>query len=149
MTEAEARRYRDLDFWPPEEVLEALYEGQLRALSALKAALPALKEAALEAARRLGEGGHLVYAGAGTSGRLAVLDGVELLPTFGFSRVRFLLAGGEEAFLRAEEGAEDDVEAGLRAGRALGPGDVLVAVAASGRTPYTLGASGEPRRPGP
>ncbi|GAB5602403.1 N-acetylmuramic acid 6-phosphate etherase [Thermus sp. FJN-A] len=139
MTEVWAERYRDLDLWPPEEVLEALYEGQLRALSALKAALPLLKEAALEAARRLREGGHLVYAGAGTSGRLAVLDGVELFPTFGFSRVRFLLAGGKEAFLQAVEGAEDDLEEGLREGRGLAPGDVLVAVAASGTTPYTLG----------
>lgn len=140
MTEDVAKRYRDLDLWPPREVLEVLYEGQLRALSALKAALPALEQAALAAAGRLREGGHLVYAGAGTSGRLAVLDGVELWPTFGFSRVRFLLAGGEGAFLKAAEGAEDDLEEGLAQGRALAPEDVLVAVAASGATPFTLGA---------
>lgn len=140
MTEDVAKRYRDLDLWPPREVLEALYEGQLRALSALKAALPALEGAALAAAERLRAGGHLVYAGAGTSGRLAVLDGVELWPTFGFSRVRFLLAGGEGAFLKAVEGAEDHLEEGLAQGRALAPEDVLVAVAASGATPFTLGA---------
>ncbi len=140
MTEDVAKRYRDLDLWPPREVLEALYEGQLRALSALKAALPALEGAALAAAERLRAGGYLVYAGAGTSGRLAVLDGVELWPTFGFPRVRFLLAGGEEAFLKAVEGAEDDLQGGLAQGRALAPRDVLVAVAASGTTPFTLGA---------
>ncbi|GLV48824.1 N-acetylmuramic acid 6-phosphate etherase [Thermus sp. LT1-2-5] len=140
MTEGVARRYQDLDLWPAEEVLEALYEGQLRALAALKGALPALKGAALEAAERLRAGGTLVYTGAGTSGRLAVMDGVELWPTFGFGRVRFLLAGGEKALWEAVEGAEDDLEGGLALGRGLGPQDVLVAVAASGTTPFTLGA---------
>ncbi|WP_236682813.1 N-acetylmuramic acid 6-phosphate etherase [Thermus filiformis] len=114
-------------------------EAQFRALSALKAALPALERAALEAADRLRKGGHLVYGGAGTSGRMGVLDGVELEPTFGFSRVRFLLAGGKEALWRAVEGAEDRLEEGLALGGSLGEEDVLVAVAASGRTPFTLG----------
>lgn len=140
MTEDVARRYQDLDLWPPEEVLAALLEAQLRAVAALWPALPALKAAALAAAPRLRQGGYLVYAGAGTSGRLAVLDGVELLPTFGFARVRHLLAGGEKALLEAVEGAEDDLEGGLALGRTLGERDVLVAVAASGRTPFTLGA---------
>lgn len=139
MTEDVARRYQDLDLWPPEEVLMALLEAQLRAVAALWPALPALKKAAVEAAGRLRQGGHLVYAGAGTSGRLAVLDGVELWPTFGFSRVRYLLAGGEKALLEAVEGAEDDLEGGLALGRSLGERDVLLAVAASGRTPFTLG----------
>ncbi|WP_243095499.1 N-acetylmuramic acid 6-phosphate etherase [Thermus thalpophilus] len=139
MTERVAERYRDLDLWPPEEVLEALYEGQLRALAALKGALPALKGAALAAADRLRSGGTLVYAGAGTSGRLAAIDGAELWPTFGFGRVRLLLAGGEKALWEAVEGAEDDLEGGLRLGRGLAPEDVLVAVAASGTTPFTLG----------
>lgn len=140
MTEGVAQRYQDLDLWPAEEVLEVLFEAQLRALSALKPALPALKEGAVAAAKRLRKGGVLAYAGAGTSGRLAVLDGVELWPTFGFSRVRFLLAGGEEALLKAVEGAEDRYEEGLTQGRSLGKEDVLVAVAASGQTPFTLGA---------
>ncbi|MFN4073295.1 MAG: N-acetylmuramic acid 6-phosphate etherase [Thermus sp.] len=140
MTEDVAQRYRDLDLWPAGEVLEALFEAQLRALSALKPALPAIGEGAVAAAQRLRAGGFLAYAGAGTSGRLAVLDGVELWPTFGFSRVRFLLAGGEEALLQAVEGAEDRYEEGLAQGRSLGREDVLVAVAASGHTPFTLGA---------
>ncbi len=140
MTEQVARRYQDLDLWPAEEVLEALFEAQLRAVAAIGPALPALREGAAAAAKRLRAGGVLAYAGAGTSGRLAVLDGVELWPTFGFSRVRFLLAGGEEALLKAVEGAEDRYEEGLAQGRSLGRGDVLVAVAASGQTPFTLGA---------
>ena len=139
MTEDVAQRYQDLDLWPPEEVLMALLEAQLRAVAALWPALPALKEAAVEAAGRLRQGGHLVYAGAGTSGRLAVLDGVELWPTFGFSRVRYLLAGGEKALVEAAEGAEDDLEGGLALGQTLGEKDVLLAVAASGATPFTLG----------
>ena len=132
MTEVAAKRYQDLDLWPLEEVLEALYEAQLRALSALKGALPALKEAVLAAALRLEKGGVLAYAGAGTSGRLAVLDGVELWPTFGFAWVRFFLAGGLSALHEAQEGAEDRYEEGLAQGGELGPLDVLVAVAASG-----------------
>lgn len=139
MTEGVAQRYRDLDLWPAGEVLEALYEAQLRAVAALKEALPALEKAAGAAVEHLRAGGYLAYAGAGTSGRLAVLDGVELLPTFGFSRVRFLLAGGERAFSEAVEGAEDDLEGGLTLGRSVAPQDVLLAVAASGQTPFTLG----------
>ncbi|WP_022798051.1 N-acetylmuramic acid 6-phosphate etherase [Thermus islandicus] len=139
MTEEKAFRYQDLDRWPPREALEALYEGQLRALSALKAALPSLEAAARGAAERLRRGGYLVYAGAGTSGRLAVADGVELWPTFSFARVRFFLAGGEKGLLSSLEGAEDRAEEGYRLGAGLDPQDVLVAVAASGRTPYTLG----------
>ncbi|MDM7325469.1 MAG: N-acetylmuramic acid 6-phosphate etherase, partial [Thermus sp.] len=99
MTEAVAKRYHDIDLWPPGEVLEALLEAQLRALSSLWAALPALEGAARAAAQRLRQGGYLVYAGAGTSGRMGVMDGAELGPTFGFHRVRFLLAGGERALL--------------------------------------------------
>ncbi|MGC8904166.1 N-acetylmuramic acid 6-phosphate etherase [Thermus sp.] len=140
MTEEAAVRYRDLDLWPPREVLEALYEGQLRALAAVHRALPHLEGAAREAAERLKGGGSLAYAGAGTSGRLAAMDGVELWPTFGFSRVRFLLAGGEAGLTRAVEEAEDREEEGFRLGQGLEAEDVLVAVAASGRTPFTLGA---------
>ncbi|MEN2982273.1 MAG: N-acetylmuramic acid 6-phosphate etherase [Thermus sp.] len=139
MTEGIALRYQELDLWPPQEILEALYEGQLRALAALQGALPSLAQAGQAMAQRLQQGGYLVYAGAGTSGRLAALDGVELWPTFGFRRIRFLLAGGERALLEAVEGAEDAYEEGLSQGEGLSPLDVLVAVAASGTTPYTLG----------
>ncbi len=101
---------------------------------------------------RLRDGGRLVYAGAGTSGRLAVQDGAELAPTFGWpeERLLLLLAGGDEAMVRAVEGAEDEVEraAELIRSHAIGPKDVLIAVAASGATPFTLSCLREANRQG-
>jgi len=141
-TEAQTPRYRGLDAWPPREILEALLERQFSALAAVRAALPALEAAALAARDRLLAGGRLAYAGAGTSGRLALLDAVELFPTFGWPKERTLvfLAGGERAAFEAVEEAEDDEAAGRAAGSRLGPQDVLVGVSASGRTPFVLGA---------
>ena len=84
----------------------------MAAFGAVRNALPALARAAGAAAARLGRGGRLVYAGAGASGRLAVQDGVELHPTFGWPRERlhYLIAGGEAALVRSIEGAEDDAK---------------------------------------
>lgn len=141
-TEAVSPRYKGLDTWPSTEVLEALIERQFVALAAVRAVHGLIAQAAEAAALRLQKGGRLAYAGAGTSGRIAVQDAAELPPTFGWPQERlvYLLAGGEQALLKAVEGAEDDRLAGEEAARALGPADVLVAIAASGRTPYTLGA---------
>jgi N-acetylmuramic acid 6-phosphate etherase len=94
-------------------------------------------------AERLAGGGRLLYAGAGTSGRIAMLDAAELPPTFGIepSLVRVLMAGGERAFLAAAEGAEDDEEAAVEAvNRNVTAADALVGIAASGTTPYTVAA---------
>ncbi len=139
-TEAKSPRYKGLDAWPPREILEALLERQFLALAAVKEVLPAIEKAAIAASRRLDGGGRLAYAGAGTSGRLAVLDAVELPPTFGWPEERLLLflAGGEAAMTRAVEAAEDDRAAGEEAAKKLGEEDVLIAVSASGRTPYTV-----------
>jgi len=141
-TEEQSPRYRGLDAWPPREILEALIERQFSALAAVHRALPAIEKAALAAEERLRNGGRLAYAGAGTSGRLALLDAVELFPTFGFPKEKTLvfLAGGERAAFEAVEEAEDDEQAGFEAGSGLKAGDVLVAVSASGRTPFALGA---------
>lgn len=132
----------DLDAWPLARSLEAIVAGQERATAALRAALPALEEAAEGLASRLAQGGRLAYAGAGTSGRLALQDAAELPPTFGFDRTLVLLAGGAQAGAQAKEGAEDDTEAARDevdlAG--LGRPDVLIGIAASGETPYTLAA---------
>jgi N-acetylmuramic acid 6-phosphate etherase len=140
-TEAVDPRYRDLDGWPPHTALLALWEAQLAAVAAVGPALPALAAAATEAAERLRRGGRLVYAGAGTSGRIAAQDGAELPPTFDWPRDRLILlmAGGPAAFDGAVEDAEDD-EAAARAAiatNAVGTNDVVLGVAASGGTKFT------------
>ena len=104
------------------------------------------------AAERMAAGGRLIYLGAGTSGRLAVLDAVECLPTYTVppDRVFALLAGGPAALTSSIEDAEDDPAQGARdiAGAGVGPGDVVLGIAASGRTPYVLGGMAEARRRG-
>jgi N-acetylmuramic acid 6-phosphate etherase len=138
-------RYSGLDLWPTHDAVQAMLEAQLAAAAAVQAAGDAIAAAADAAAARLKEGkGRLVYIGAGTSGRLAVLDGVELGPTFDWSddRLVYALAGGEQALLTSVEGAEDDEGAGEELIRNSGitPSDVVIGVAASGRTPYTVAA---------
>lgn len=152
-TESRLERYRDADRWPAEESLAAMLDNQMGAFAAVRAALPRLAEAAKAAAARLGRAsGRLVYAGAGASGRLAVQDGVELHPTFGWpnERLVYLLAGGDAALTRSLEGAEDDDAAGEAAMAALHPtrDDVLVAVAASGTTAFTRAVQRAARRAG-
>ncbi len=141
-TESADERFADLDAWPPETVLEALWESQLAAIAAVQPALGPLAGACRAAALRLAEGGRIVYTGAGTSGRIAVQDGAELGPTFGWPAERVLLlpAGGAEALVRAVENAEDSSEAAADTVRihAIGARDVVLAVAASGTTPYTV-----------
>jgi N-acetylmuramic acid 6-phosphate etherase len=153
-TEAASPRFRDLETWNRGDLLVALLDGQAVSLAAVRAALPALEAAVEAASARLAASGEarLVYAGAGTSGRLAMLDGVELGPTFGwpFERLAFLLAGGSQSVARAQEGAEDDRAAANRAldDTAVGPTDVVVALAASGRTPFTCEVVAQARRRG-
>lgn len=143
-TEIVDPRFTDLDAWPPEAALAALWEGQLAAVAAVRATLPAIAAAVAASVPLLEAGGRLAYAGAGTSGRLGVQDGAELTPTFDWpaDRVVLLMAGGEAALTSAIENAEDD-GAAARAAVAhnqLGKGDVLLGIAASGATPYTLEA---------
>src|SRR5258708_13909585 len=109
-TERPSPRYSAIDLWDPAEILDSMLEGQFAAVAAVHAARPALERAAIAIEGRLRDGGRLVYAGAGTSGRLAVQDGAELMPTFSWppDRLFLLLAGGNAALLDAIEGAEDD-----------------------------------------
>ena len=141
-TERPSTRYANIDLWDPAEILEGMIEAQFAAASAVREARPQLERAALAMAARIADEGRLVYAGAGTSGRLAVQDGAELLPTFGWPQDRLLLliAGGREALLRSVEGAEDDIEDAVRNIRQseINSKDALIAVAASGTTPFTL-----------
>ena len=143
-TEAISSRYRGLDLWAEEDILEALWEGQARAVAAVRGALPALAGAARAIAERLGGSGRIVYVGAGSSGGLAALDGMELGTTFGWpnERVHLIVAGGETLQPGTHGGAEDDAATAERRIAALdpGPADALIAVAASGTTAFTLGA---------
>ena len=141
-TEQASPRYADIDLWSSADILHAMTEGQMAAVAAVRAALPAIEQAALATEARLREGGRLIYVGAGTSGRLAVQDGAELIPTFNWPKDRLLLlmAGGKDALLRSAENAEDEIgqaHATIREHEIAAP-DVLIAVAASGTTPFTL-----------
>lgn len=143
-TEAPDSRHPDLDLYATEDLVKAFVDDQLNAVAAVQAAAPQLARAVDLAAPRLARGGRLIYAGAGTSGRLGLLDSVELRPTFSWPSERAIavLAGGETALWRAVEGAEDDAEQGAADIAALHPtaDDVVIALAASGATPYALGA---------
>jgi N-acetylmuramic acid 6-phosphate etherase len=127
---------------PVDQVLARALSAQIDALSALTPALPALEEAATRAARVLRQGGKLGYAGAGSSGLMALADCLELLGTFGIpsDRTPMLFAGGADALLKMTGGVEDDpaLAAADFARAGLGPGDMVIAVSASGSTPYTL-----------
>ena len=142
-TEQASLRFTELDAWPVATQIAALYESQLDALAAIRPALPAITQAAEAAIGRLrGPKGRLAYAGAGSSARLGTQDGAELEPTFDWPRSRlvFLVAGGLQALTTAVENAEDDTQAARAAVHAAGIGadDVVIAVAASGATPFTL-----------
>ncbi|WP_415909144.1 N-acetylmuramic acid 6-phosphate etherase [Oleiharenicola sp. Vm1] len=143
-TEKPDSRHPELDLYPTEQLVAAFTEDQVLAARVVDAARAALARAVDAAAPRLARGGRLIYAGAGTSGRLGLLDSVELWPTFSWPNERAvaLLAGGRNALYVAVEGAEDDRAQGAADLRGVAPtaNDVVIGVAASGRTPYVLGA---------
>jgi N-acetylmuramic acid 6-phosphate etherase len=143
-TESLNPRSDQLDRMSALEIVTLMNEEDATVPLVIRQALPVIAEAVDAISQRLRSGGRLFYAGAGTSGRLAVLDAVECVPTFGVSPrlVTALLAGGQTALTRSVEGAEDDVELGRRDAEAAGIGgrDALVGVAASGTTPYVLAA---------
>jgi len=151
-TERRCARFSGIDAWEPQDALDAMVEAQLAAVAAVRAARGAIGDAVAAMEARLGAQGRLIYAGAGTSGRLAVQDGAELMPTFNWPPERLLLfiAGGREALLQAVEGAEDEMAkaAELVERHDIGPHDTLIAVAASGTTPFTLACLREAKRRG-
>src|SRR5262249_49420483 len=144
LTEEISPRYADLDSWSSSEMIAAMYEGQLAATAAVRGTLEAIAAAVEDAVPALRRGGRIVYAGAGTSGRIGVQDGVELTPTFDWpaDRLVFAMAGGLDALVRSAEGAEDIEAAGAQAiaDAKGGANDVVIGVAASGTTPFTIGA---------
>jgi len=141
-TEEAMDLYRGLDLWRSDSILSAIASAQCAAVAAVSPAVPALSDAGDRIAARLRAGGRMIYAGAGSSGLIAHLDALELPGTYGIAadRVPVLIAGGAAALLTIPSQAEDDVAAAQAdVGRLdVGPHDALVAVAASGRTPYTL-----------
>ncbi len=151
-TEQPSAEHPALDTYDSAALVAAFVADQARAAPAVQAAAPQLAAAVEAALPRVRAGGRLVYVGAGTSGRLGVLDSVELLPTFSWprERARALLAGGEGAMFFAVEGAEDDAALGEADLRALqvNAHDVVIAIAASGTTPYALGAAAAARAAG-
>ena len=151
-TEQPHPEHGDLDAYAAQPLVEAFVRDQAEAAAAVARVAPLLARAVDAAVPRLQAGGRLLYAGAGTSGRLGLLDSVELHPTFSWppERALALLAGGETAIHRAVEGAEDDEAQGRRDLEALHPTpqDVVILVAASGATPYTLGVLGAAKQAG-
>jgi N-acetylmuramic acid 6-phosphate etherase len=137
-------RFADLDAWTLTSAMEAMWEGQLAAVAAVGRAIPAITAATNAAVQALGDRGRLIYVGAGTSARVAVQDGAELTPTFAWpqARLRFIIAGGESAFATSVEGAEDDVADAVKQIEAahLSAQDVVIAVSASGTTPFSVTA---------
>ena len=143
-TETPAASHAQLDQYPTLELVNVLVDDQFAAVDAVRAAAPQIGAAVTAALPRIEAGGRILYVGAGTSGRLGMLDSVELYPTFSWPKERAiaLLAGGQGAMFVAVEGAEDDLEQGARdlGATGVGPNDVVLLLAASGATPYVLGA---------
>lgn len=144
LTEQVNPRTTGLDQFSTLEIVEAMNAEDATVAGAVRRALPAIARAVDEIVERMRRGGRLIYIGAGTSGRLGVLDAVECLPTFGTEpgQVIGLIAGGEPALTQAVEGAEDRYDGGQHDLEAVNllPRDIVVGIAASGHTPYVLGA---------
>ena len=142
-TEQRNPKTMELDSFSPIEIARVMNEENTNVIKAIDEVLPQVASAIEWAGEALNADGRIIYMGAGTSGRLGVLDAVECPPTFGVSydTVVGLIAGGEGAFVKAAEGAEDNAEAGAAdlAALELESRDIVIGIAASGRTPYVIG----------
>ena len=142
-TETRNQNTMNLDIMTPLEVVTVMNQEDAKVPEAIKPALPNIAQCVTWAIASIEAGGRIIYMGAGTSGRLGVLDAVECPPTFGVAPevVVGLIAGGEKAFIKAVEGAEDSRELGRQdlVNINLEPRDIVIGIAASGRTPYVLG----------
>jgi N-acetylmuramic acid 6-phosphate etherase len=143
-TEAVNPRSRDIDTLTPDEIVEVMILDNRHVLAAVQREKTRIARGAELLADAVLKGGRLIFAGAGTSGRLGVLEAAELPPTFGIDpeMAQAVMAGGPAAVHRAKEGVEDDYEAGERAMRGLRPTrkDVVIGISASGMTPFVRGA---------
>ena len=150
LTESRNPRSRALDTLPTDEIVRLMIDEDRRAMVAAAREIGDITRAALAAADTLGAGGRIVFLGAGTSGRLAILEAAECPPTFGSDpdRIVGVMAGGEAAVFRAVEGAEDREDHGRREGRRLRRRDLLVGISASSVTPFVRGALAAARAKG-
>jgi N-acetylmuramic acid 6-phosphate etherase len=143
-TERQNRASSDLDKLSALEIATLMNRQDARVLRAVRQALPAIARAIDVVRNRLAAGGRLIYVGTGTSGRIGALDASECPPTFGTdpAMIQYVIAGGEHALANAAEASEDSPQLGTRdmAARKPGKKDVVVGLAASGRTPYTVAA---------
>jgi N-acetylmuramic acid 6-phosphate etherase len=141
---------RDLDQKSALEIAQLMNAEDATVARSVSSALPQIAQAIDLIVTALSRNGRLIYVGAGTSGRIAALDAVEIPPTFNFHRVHFLVAGGAKALASASEISEDDSQAGRKEMSRLKPTkkDVVLGIATSGRTPFTLAALAEARRRG-
>lgn len=131
---------KGIDTLPVLDLLKLMNSEDALALKAVGNSLADIESAVNDAAAVIRGGGRVFYIGAGTSGRLGVLDAAEVQPTFGSDRFRAIMAGGEKAVTEAAEGAEDDKDAGRRAAEGIKAGDMAVGISASGRTPFVISA---------
>jgi len=142
-TETRNHNTMNLDIMTPLEVVTVMNQEDAKVPEAIKPALPNIAQCVTWAIQSIEAGGRIIYMGAGTSGRLGVLDAVECPPTFGVAPevVVGLIAGGEKAFVKAVEGAEDSRELGRQdlIDIHVEARDIVIGIAASGRTPYVLG----------
>ena len=149
-TEQPNQAAHDLDRKSSLEIARLINAEDATVAPAITRALPQIARAIDQVAAALRRGGRLIYVGAGTSGRIAALDALEVLPTFNLDRVHFIIAGGEKALASASEISEDDSKAGRQEMSRRKPTkqDVVIGIASSGRTPFTVAALTEARRRG-
>lgn len=140
----------EIDILPAEEIIRIINDETLHVIKAIDTAKNSITLAINNAINTIKHGGNLIYIGAGTSGRLGVLDASEIPPTFNVSTnvIRGIIAGGERALTEAVEGAEDDEDAGIKAVSGLSERDMLMGISASGITPFTISALREGKKLG-
>ena len=144
ITERRNPRSVDIDLFPTERVLKIINSEDALVPAAIAAAIPDIAKLVDMAVQSIRDGGHVVYVGAGSSGRIAITDAAEIPPTFSAPAewIQAVIAGGTKAFTKATEGAEDEGERAATdlKSKKLSPKDLVIGIAAAGRTPYTLAA---------
>jgi len=141
VTETRNEKTKEIDLLSVKEILRIMNEEDLNVVAAIKNAIPQIEALINETIKAYKNGGRIIYLGAGTSGRMGLMDAVEVVPTFNSERFIGLIAGGDMAFVKAVEGAEDSKELCVNDLKELdlNERDFVIGIAASGRTPYVIG----------